>query len=87
MVNQELLNRINMLTRKKRSVGLTDEETNEYKHIYQEYVASIQGHILNLSHKFDDIIYDTEREKTDPVQEPNKVFQQTQIILGQRIFH
>jgi len=84
-ITQELLNRINELTRKKRKFGLSPEEMNEHKQLYQEYITSLQGKHINLPHKLEGVIYN--ENKNNNAQDSNKVFQQTQIILGQRIFH
>ena len=43
-----MLNRINELARKKRSVGLNAEELAEQKKLYEEYLLSIRGQMINL---------------------------------------
>ena len=86
MITQEMLNRINELTRKKRSVGLSTEEIAEQKQLYQEYFSQVQGQIINLPNQVEAVVSEVQQNKPAPEQ-PTKVFQQTQIILGQRIFH
>lgn len=48
MITPELLARINELSRKKRTVGLTDEELAEQKELYKIYLAEIRGQVTNL---------------------------------------
>ena len=48
MITPELLARINELARKKRTVGLTDEELAEQKELYKVYLAAIRGQVTNL---------------------------------------
>lgn len=86
MITQEMMKRINELTRKKRSVGLSAEETAEQNQLYQQYFSQVQGQIINLPNQLATTI--SEVQQSNPVPEqPTKIFQQTQIILGQRIFH
>lgn len=47
-ITPELLARINELARKKRTVGLTDEELAEQKELYKVYLAAIRGQVTNL---------------------------------------
>lgn len=92
MITQEMLNRINELSRKKRSVGLNPEELNEQKQLYEEYLSNIRGQVINLldNIKVVDANADgeskaEESKKNDP--NSQKIFQQTHIVLGQRILH
>ncbi|MBE8952260.1 MAG: DUF896 domain-containing protein [Quinella sp. 1Q7] len=48
MITPELLARINELARKKRTVGLTDEELAEQKELYKIYLAAIRGQVMSL---------------------------------------
>ena len=48
MVTPELLARINELARKKRTVGLTDEELAEQKELYKIYLSSIREQMTSL---------------------------------------
>ncbi|MBQ4404955.1 MAG: DUF896 domain-containing protein [Selenomonadaceae bacterium] len=48
MITPELLARINELARKKRTIGLTDEELAEQKELYKIYLAAIRGQVTNL---------------------------------------
>ena len=43
LITPELLARINELARKKRTVGLTEEELAEQKGLYKIYLAAIRG--------------------------------------------
>ena len=48
MITPELLARINELARKKRTVGLTEEELAEQKELYKIYLAAIREQMTNL---------------------------------------
>ena len=48
MITPELLERINELARKKRTVGLTAEELVEQKELYKIYLAAIRGQVTSL---------------------------------------
>lgn len=48
MITPELLDRINELARKKRTVGLTEEELAEQKELYKIYLAAIRGQVTSL---------------------------------------
>ena len=48
MITPELLERINHLARKKRTIGLTDEELAEQKELYKIYLAAIRGQVTRL---------------------------------------
>ena len=48
MITPELLARINELARKKRTVGLTEEELAEQKELYKIYLAAIRGQVTSL---------------------------------------
>ena len=93
MITQEMLNRINELARKKRSIGLSNEEIIEQKQLYEEYLSNIRGQMINLldSIKVVDANADGEKKiddtKKNNSQPQQKIFQQTHIILGQRILH
>ena len=88
-----MLNRINELARKKRSIGLSNEEIIEQKQLYEEYLSNIRGQMINLldSIKVVDANADGEKKiddtKKNNSQPQQKIFQQTHIILGQRILH
>ena len=47
-ITPELLARINELARKKRTIGLTEEELAEQKELYKVYLAAIRGQVTNL---------------------------------------
>ena len=48
MLTQETIARINELARKKRSVGLNDEEAAEQKKLYREYIDNIKENLMPL---------------------------------------
>ena len=48
MITPELLARINELARKKRTVGLTQEELAEQKELYKIYLSSIREQMTSL---------------------------------------
>lgn len=48
MLTQEMVNRINELARKKRTVGLNDEELAEQKKLYREYLDNIRANLSNV---------------------------------------
>jgi len=48
LITPELLERINELARKKRTVGLTAEELVEQKELYKIYLAAIRGQVTSL---------------------------------------
>ena len=43
MITEEMIDRINQLSRKKKAEGLTAEEQAEQKVLYKEYLAAIRG--------------------------------------------
>ncbi|MBR0289114.1 MAG: DUF896 domain-containing protein [Selenomonadaceae bacterium] len=48
MITPELLARINELARKKRTIGLTEEELSEQKELYKIYLAAIREQMTSL---------------------------------------
>ena len=42
MITQEMINRINELAAKKKTVGLTDEEKAEQQALYKDYLAAFR---------------------------------------------
>jgi len=48
LITPELLERINHLARKKRTIGLTDEELAEQKELYKIYLAAIREQMTSL---------------------------------------
>ena len=48
MITPELLARINELARKKRSIGLSEDELAEQKRLYAIYLAEIRGQVTDL---------------------------------------
>ena len=61
MITQEMIDRINELSRKKKSLGLTEEEQTEQKALYKEYIAAFRA---NLKSQLDMIeIVDDNKEQ------------------------
>ena len=48
MLTQEMIARINELARKKKTVGLTDEELSEQKKLYRAYLDNIRENMIPL---------------------------------------
>ena len=48
MITKEMISRINELARKKRTSGLTAEETAEQKELYAKYLGNIRGQMKNM---------------------------------------
>ena len=48
MITKEMITRINELARKKRTKGLTTEETAEQKKLYAEYLGNIRGQMKQM---------------------------------------
>lgn len=44
-ITEEKINRINELARKKKTVGLTDEELAEQKELYAEFLSNIRKQV------------------------------------------
>lgn len=45
MINEQLIQRINELARKKRTQGLTEEEKKEQAELYKIYLKAIRGQV------------------------------------------
>ncbi len=60
MITQEMINRINELSKKKKTVGLTEEEQVEQKALYKEYIAAFRA---NLKSQLDMIEIVDDKEK------------------------
>ena len=60
MITQEMIDRINELSRKKMTIGLTADEQAEQKKLYKEYIAAFRA---NLKSQLDmiEIVDDTEK--------------------------
>ncbi len=48
MINKEMINRINELSRKQRSVGLTDAEKAEQQQLRREYLDDIREQLSGM---------------------------------------
>lgn len=80
MITKELLERINFLARKKRSEGLSPEETAEQKKLYGIYLSEIRGQVTNLLDSIEFV--DDTKKKSDG----RKIIQQAYISL-ERVYH
>ena len=78
MITPELLSRINELARKKRTVGLSEEELAEQQKLYRIYLDGIRGQMTSL---LDSI------EFVDEPQPQRKIVKQTNITLGKKVYH
>ena len=45
MEMKDLIDRINVLAKKKRTVGLTDDELKEQQELYKEYLGNIRAQV------------------------------------------
>lgn len=52
-MDQKTIDRINELARKKKSVGLTQEEKEEQQKLRQEYIAAIRGNLRTQLDRID----------------------------------
>ena len=83
MITPELLARINELSRKKRSQGLSEEETIEQKMLYEIYLSSIRGQVINL---LDSIKFVDEKDGAQGKSKKKKFIHQTTLNLEQ-VYH
>ena len=83
MITPELLARINELARKKRTKGLSEEETAEQKMLYEIYLSSIRGQVINL---LDSIEFVDENDKARKQSKKKKFIHQTTLNLEQ-VYH
>ena len=44
-ITKEMIDRINQLAAKKKAEGLNEDEINEQKALYKEYLAAIRGQV------------------------------------------
>ncbi len=80
MITPELLARINELARKKRSVGLSEEEALEQKRLYEIYLSAIRGQVINL---LDSIEFVDEPTQDKKPSKKKKILHQTTLSLEQ----
>lgn len=81
MITPELLARINELARKKRTVGLSDEETAEQKKLYDIYLTAIRGQVEGLLQNIELV-----DETPQPEKKKKKILTQQNINL-ERVIH
>jgi len=63
LITPELLARINELARKKRTIGLSEEEAAEQKKLYAIYLAAIRGQVEGLLESIEFVDAPQESEK------------------------
>ncbi len=83
MITPELLARINELARKKRTKGLSEEEKAEQKMLYEIYLSSIRGQVINL---LDSIKIVDETGEVQGKSKKKKILHQTTLNLEQ-VYH
>lgn len=83
MITPELLARINELSRKKRTVGLTEEELSEQKQLYEIYLEAIRGQVTNLLDSIE--VVDAPPQDLKPKKKSKKFLKQAMINLKQVI--
>lgn len=62
MITQDMIDRINELSKKKKTVGLTEEEQAEQKILYKKYIAAFRA---NLKSQLDMIEIVDDKEKNN----------------------
>ncbi len=62
MITQEMIDRINFLAHKKKTLGLTEDELVEQRHLYKEYLDAFRA---NLKAQLD-LIEVVDEESPDP---------------------
>ena len=82
MITPELLARINELARKKRTVGLSEEEVAEQKKLYDIYLEAIRGQVTDLLEHIEFADVPTKK----PVKKNKKILKQQNISL-ERVIH
>ena len=45
MIDQKMIDRINVLAKKKKTVGLTEDELVEQRHLYKEYLDAFRENL------------------------------------------
>ena len=83
MITPELLARINELARKKRTQGLSEEEALEQSRLYEIYLSSIRGQVINL---LDSIEFVDDATHNPKPAKKKKVIHQTTLNLEQ-VYH
>lgn len=63
MITKDMIDRINWLSRKKKSEGLTEEEQAEQKVLYRQYIDAFKA---NLKSQLD-LIEIVDEESSDPM--------------------
>lgn len=63
-MNDQMIQRINHLAKKKREQGLTPQETEEQQQLYKEYLAQFRN---NLNKQLDNIDIKTPDGKVTPI--------------------
>ena len=81
MITPELLARINELSRKKRTVGLSAEESAEQKKLYDIYLSAIKEQVTGMLENIE--FADAPKQ---PVKKKKKIIKQQKIDL-ERVIH
>ena len=68
-MDQKVIDRINHLARKKKTVGLDEEELKEQKELYKIYLSNIRA---NFKSVVDNTVVETEDGKKIPIKEFNR---------------
>ena len=83
MITPELWARINELARKKRSVGLSAEETVEQKKLYEVYLTAIRGQVTGLLESIEFVDAPAKSE----VEKKNQIMIKQATINLRRVYH
>lgn len=66
-ITQEMIDRINQLSKKKKTEGLTDEEASEQKVLYREYIDAFKA---NLKAQLEMIeVVDDDKKEVEKIEE------------------
>ncbi|MBQ5441020.1 MAG: DUF896 domain-containing protein [Firmicutes bacterium] len=63
MITDDMIQRINTLAHKKKTVGLTEEELNEQRILYREYIDAFKANLRSQL----DMIEIVDEENNDPM--------------------
>ena len=63
MITDDMIQRINILAHKKKTVGLTEEELNEQRILYREYIDAFKANLRSQL----DMIEIVDEENNDPM--------------------
>ena len=63
MITDDMIQRINTLAHKKKTIGLTEEELNEQRILYREYIDAFKANLRSQL----DMIEIVDEENNDPM--------------------